>query len=711
MLQAQLVQGDLGVGPGVVQAGLHGHVAGGVVVGILLDAQVGRNFADDVAYNRGHDLAGIIMDPAGVIQQDEHLDLGVVDGQHGGKAHGLVVVAVAAQVAVGTFGSAGLAADAVACHVGVLAGVADAQGAVGVNVVLHHREDLLADFLGDDLTADAGVGLADDVARIVGDGIHDIRGDQVAAVGDGRNGGSHLHGGDGLVLAESGGVQVGVDLGHLLGVVHAGPAGLAGQVNTGGLGKTEGPDIIVKHGRLQGLRRLDKPEVAAVIQRLGHVLQGMHLAVGAVVGVLPQLAALVDGQLTVAVEGLVHVHDAGIQTCRCGDKLKDRAGHVQLGDVLILPLGFAQHTLQLGVFAGNGIAIFILGGFLADNAIRDDAGHVLLTQAALQPIDVVGGQGVSLVQDGLHLVIVDGHGVVGVELLQRGHGQDRAGLDVHHDSAAAAVDGEGIHGFGQIFFHDGLHIFVQRQVQVVAVDGVVDVGLGVGQNFAVDVGLSDAAARRTGQIFLVGFLQAVSADELAIFIVVAEADDRRRKRTVGVAAGGGLLGGEDGDAVAGLPFLFRRGAVGFGVFDDGVGHRFFHVLGHHTVLVQLAILVAGGQFGVDVIGGSAVVQQLGDMLGAGADLGFRGAVLLGLGRVSDDVPHGVAFGQQLAVGTVNVAAGGGQLGVLELLGHGLGAVVFGIAQLQGVQLVDEQAKCPQRERRHRNDGADADVAF
>ena len=99
------------------------------------------------------------------------------------------------------------------------------------------------------------------------------------------------------------------------------------------------------------------------------------------------------------------------------------------------------------------------------------------------------------------------------------------------------------------------------------------------------------------------------------------------------------------------------------------------------------------------------------MLGAGADLGFRGAVLLGLGRVSDDVPHGVAFGQQLAVGTVNVAAGGGQLGVLELLGHGLGAVVFGIAQLQGVQLVDEQAKCPQRERRHRNDGADTDVAF
>ena len=99
------------------------------------------------------------------------------------------------------------------------------------------------------------------------------------------------------------------------------------------------------------------------------------------------------------------------------------------------------------------------------------------------------------------------------------------------------------------------------------------------------------------------------------------------------------------------------------------------------------------------------------MLGAGADLGFRGVVIIGLGRVSDDVPHGVAFGQQLAVGAVNVAAGGGQLGVLELLGHGLGAVVFGVAQLQGVQLVDEDAEAGQRKKRNGNHRADTDVAF
>ena len=119
MLQAQFVQRDLGVGPGVVQAGLHGHIAGGVVVGILLDAQVGCDFADDVAHNGGHDLAGVVVQPARVVQQDEYLDFRVVDGQHSGKAHGFVVIAVAAQMAVRTFGRAGLAADAVACDVGV----------------------------------------------------------------------------------------------------------------------------------------------------------------------------------------------------------------------------------------------------------------------------------------------------------------------------------------------------------------------------------------------------------------------------------------------------------------------------------------------------------------------------------------------------------------------------------------------------------------
>ena len=270
---------------------------------------------------------------------------------------------------------------------------------------------------------------------------------------------------------------------------------------------------------------------------------------------------------------------------------------------------------------------------------------------------------------------------------------------------------EGIHGFGQIFLDDGLHVFVKRQVQVIAVDRLVDIGLSVGKDLAVYVGLGDAAPRRTGQHVFIGTLQPVSTYRLAVFIVVAEADDRRRKRTVGVAAGSGLLGAQHSDAIAGLALFFGSGAVGFGVFDDGISHRFFDVLRHHAVLVQLPRLVAGGQPGVDIIRRGAVAQQFRDMLGGGADLRFGRAVFLGLRGVGDDVPHGVAFCQQLAVGAVDVAARGGQLRILQLLGHGLGAVGLGVAQLQGVQLVDEQAKASQQKNADCNDRADTDDAF
>ena len=144
MLEALAVQCNLGVGPGIIQAGLHLDGAAGVVAGVLLNAQVGRDLADDVAHDRGHDLAGVVLDPARVVQQDEHLDFGVVDGQHSGKAHGLVVVAVAAQVAVGALGRAGLAADAVARHIGVDAGMVVP---FPVDVIFHHGKQLAADVL------------------------------------------------------------------------------------------------------------------------------------------------------------------------------------------------------------------------------------------------------------------------------------------------------------------------------------------------------------------------------------------------------------------------------------------------------------------------------------------------------------------------------------------------------------------------------------
>src|SRR5699024_9800469 len=170
VFEAQPVQRDLGVGPGVIQAGLHGYSAGRVVRRVLLDAQVRGDLADDIAHHRRHHLAGVIAQPAGVVQHHEHLDLRVVHRQHGGKAHGLVVVAVVAFFAVGTLGGAGLAADAVARHIGVLVGMVVVLGGdVGVHAGLHHGQQLLADFLRDDLAADGGLGLLHHVAVGVGD--------------------------------------------------------------------------------------------------------------------------------------------------------------------------------------------------------------------------------------------------------------------------------------------------------------------------------------------------------------------------------------------------------------------------------------------------------------------------------------------------------------------------------------------------------------
>ena len=90
-----------------------------------------------------------------------------------------IIVAVAAQMAVRALCRTGLAADAVARHVGVGAGVVVP---CPVDVVFHHGQQLPADFFGDDLAADVRADLLDDVAVLVGYLIHHMRGDEVAAV-------------------------------------------------------------------------------------------------------------------------------------------------------------------------------------------------------------------------------------------------------------------------------------------------------------------------------------------------------------------------------------------------------------------------------------------------------------------------------------------------------------------------------------------------
>ena len=509
----------------------------------------------------------------------------------------------------------------------------------------HHGQQLSADFFGDDLAADIGLRLGDHVARLIGDFVHHIGCHQIPAVGDRRNGCGHLHRGDGLVLAKGRRVQVGVDIGHLLGIVDAGPAGFVGQVNAGGFGKAERLDIIVKSRGLQGLCGLDKPDVAAVVQRLRHILQTVGVAQGAVVGVLIFFRVLVDGQLAAAVKLLPGGHHTGIQPGGCRDQLKDRTGDIQLGNVLILPLGLAQHTLQTGVLAADGVAFLVQRGLAADAAVLHNVGHLLFTQAALQPLNVVGGQRFG-VEDRLHFCVGNHIRLVGVKLLGGGHGQHRAGLDVHHNGAAAAVHLVGVHGLVQILFHDGLHVFVNRQHKVVAVHGVIDLGGGFVQHLAVAVGFGNAASGCAGQRFLVGLFQPVGT----LAVGIAEPQHRCQKFAVGVAAHTGLLGAQVKDARPCGVFVFGGDTVFVGIGKNGIGHGFFHALGNHAVLVRLARVVFGGQHTVHSLGGSAVVQKVGDLLGGGLQLGVGCPRLDGGRRVADDVPHGVGFGQHLSVG-------------------------------------------------------------
>ena len=426
-----------------------------------------------------------------------------------------------------------------------------------------------------------------------------------------------------------------------------------------------------------------------MVQRASHVQLAVGHAVGAAVGVLI-LGALVDHIAAgCTVIHLIGGDQAGIQRRGRCDQLEHRTGIVQLGDVFVFPLGFPQHALQDGVLV----------------IVNETVHQIFLGLGLAKPVfQRGGGSGVqqAVFQNVAQLGVVDGVRFVGVKLLHGGHGQNRAGFHIHHDGTAAVLDIKVLHRFGKVLFHHGLNVLVNGQVQAAAVDGLVNFRIRPGQHLAAHVGLGNGAARRARQHLIVGFFQAVKA----VSVRVAEAQHRGQKRPVGVGACGGLLGGKVQNALAGLPFRGGQ-TVAAGPFQNGVRHRFFHALGKHLVLVQLVLGIAVGHFGVQAVGGGAVIQNGGNLLAGVLQLGIGDARLAGLGGVRDDVPHRVAFCQQLAGGGIDGAAGGGQRLVADLLLHRLGAVNVGVPQLEGVQLVNQQPAAENQEHRHRDGGAQA----
>ena len=278
---------------------------------------------------------------------------------------------------------------------------------------------------------------------------------------------------------------------------------------------------------------------------------------------------------------------------------------------------------------------------MADDSVCNDVLDGLLAQAAFQPVNVLRVD-LRFGQDLVHLGVGDRLGIVGVKLFKGRHRQDRAGLDVHDNGAAAAMDRKGAHRLGQVFLDDGLYVLVDGQVQVAAVDGFMHVGLTAGQRVAVGVRFGHAAARRTGQRLIVIFFQAVGTRA----VLIAEAQHRGKERPVGISAGGCLFAGqvEDAGRLAGfclavllvlfvLLFLGLQArvhrsavleAVAVCISQDGIRHGLLDTLFHHTVLVRLTgILVGRCQRIVHSIRRGAVVQQLGNVLCRCADLGLR----------------------------------------------------------------------------------------
>ena len=517
------------------------------------NAKVGCDLADDVAHNGRCQQGRVVRSGVvGVIQHHIDDDLRVVGGQDSGKGCHLLVVAVGTAVHVQLFGSAGLAADTVAGHIGILA-----AAGTGTHLIFHDLADHIAGALADDLTAHIGTDLLDHVAICIGDLIHHMGRDQIAAVDGCGHSGAHLQRGDGHCLTKGRGSQL--HFAQLVGLIILHEARLTGQVHAGAAGKAKGIEVVIEGLGANALAQLDIVDIAALTQSFGQRDGAVGFVACAVVGLLCHAVS------TGAGKGGVDVCKAGVHAHGRGDHLEHTAGIVQLGDGLVFPLDIAEVAGVIALLVQNAVAVCVLQ-LVAVLILFVDA--VQLRLSAHQLVEVI--QICAVVQR-----------VVGVKIRLGSHGKDGTGLDVHHDGAAAVLHRVGCNGFVQIPFHDLLHIHIQRKHQIGAILGCKGGGILVRNGVAVGIALGNGAAIHTGQRGLIGFFQTVSTNAVRI----GKAQHCRRKRSVGVIALEALLAADRDVALAGglsgtLVCLVELGNVGF----DGQLDSVVHLGGQHLIL-------------------------------------------------------------------------------------------------------------------------------
>ena len=170
---------------------------------------------------------------------------------------------------------------------------------------------------------------------------------------------------------------------------------------------------------------MDKARVAADRQPPGKCLGAVDVPIGAAE---PRTC---DRNFTRAGKIICGPARAGVQRRRRRDELEHAARLVQVADGLVAPLGLLSF-LQCGA------------AFLAAQGVHGVADFLIYKSARR----------------------------IGVVVWLAGHGQHRAGVDVHHDADAPLGDMVLLHGGGQGTFEPMLDVRVDGQRQCVAGYGV-----------------------------------------------------------------------------------------------------------------------------------------------------------------------------------------------------------------------------------------------
>ena len=129
-------------------------------------------------------------------------------------------------------------------------------------------------------------------------------------------------------------------------------------------------------------------------------------------------------------------------------------------------------------------------------------------------------------------LVVDVLIVVRVVAAHGGHGDDLAGVDIHHDAERAVQDAVFVDGVLEVLFQIGLYRRVDGQHEAVAIGRVVVFFIGIEHLGAVVALAGDDLARRTLQERIIIRLEALLADVVSAH----KAEHLCRQRRIGIIA-------------------------------------------------------------------------------------------------------------------------------------------------------------------------------